>query len=645
MMIWKGNVKNKILFLIFVAYFFVFVNISNGQLIKLDGQKINTNYILYVLKGLFIFGENESPYVLLGKKNDMDFKAAHAIFENVGISTTDNKNTKYFSFEMGETTNDNNNNNNNNKENNHGDNNNNNKNSDHDNNNYDNNNNSAEDNTNQLQSSYNNHSNNTKSLREKHNDDDENKDKFKINLYKDNPYLRKKKEYRYSEDVDSFVTPELFLELIIMKEKDFNKHYLPKDHDICCYMQEEGIDGYEKYTCPGKGYLKRYVDEENMYSLKLPVYFINDRIKDNNNNNNNDSSNNSSSSNYYNNMFNFNNGNEINYENLLNHLKNKYVYNIKDTDVYALFLSNCLDSKKYELHLHGNIHILNEYGYLPGDKVSKLNLYVLSMIIYSIYLFIWSYLLIRNKNYVIKIQIWILVCVLLYLIENIFLFLYFLSYNLYAKVNNELLFISVCSSILKNVCSYLLILLGSLGWGIVIPTLDRKTFIKIKILFFFFIIFDFIKQFVDMHLTDTQINTGYFLFCIIPVTIIYSIIYLWVFTSASQIIIQLNEDKQYEKLNMFKNFFNVLIFTLLFSIIAFIIDIVVMLYVDNSIWNLKNYLSEGIISCLFLIILTAMFILFKPSDRLKRISHFTEIGDMDEMEDFSNFKNSIEDIS
>lgn len=344
-------------------------------------------------------------------------------------------------------------------------------------------------------------------------------------------------------------------------------------------------------------------------------------------------------------MYNLNNGNEINHENLINHLKNKFVYNIKDTDVYALFLSNCLDSKKYELHLHGNIHILNDYGYLPGDKISKLNLYVLSMIIYSIYLFIWSYLLIRNKNYVIKIQIWILVCVFLYLIENICLFLYFLSYNLYAKVNNELLFISVCSSILKNVCSYLLILLGSLGWGIVIPTLDRKTFIKIKILFFFFIIFDFIKQFVDMHLTDTQINTGYFFFCIIPVTIIYSIIYIWVFTSASQIIIQLNEDKQYEKLNMFKNLFNVLIFTLLFSVIAFIIDIVVMLYVDNSIWNLKNYLSEGIISCLFLIILTAMFILFKPSDRLKRISHFTEIGDMDEMEDFSNFKNSIEDIS
>ncbi|SOV23705.1 serpentine receptor, putative [Plasmodium sp. DRC-Itaito] len=674
MVIWKGNVKNKILFLIFVAYFFVFVKISNGQLIKLDGQKINTNYILYVLKGLFIFGENESPYVLLGKKKDMDFKAAHAIFENVGISTTDNKNTKYFSFEMGDTTSDdnnnnenninennkknsnddNNNNNNNNKKNSNDDNNNSNDNKNDDNNNNNNNNddnnnnNSYDNNTKELQKSYNNHSNNTNSPSDKQNDDDENKDKFKINLYKDNPYLRKKKEYRYSEDVDSFVTPELFLELIIMKEKDFNKHYLPKDHDICCYMQEEGIDGYEKYTCPGKGYLKRYIDEDSIYSLKLPVYFINDRIKDDNDSNSNSSSNSSSSSSgssYYNNVYNFNSGNEMNHENLLNHLKNKFVYNIKDTDVYALFLSNCMDSKKYELHLHGNIHILNEYGYLPGDKISKLNLYVLSMIIYSIYLFIWSYLLIKNKNYVIKIQIWILVCVFLYLMENVFLFLYFLSYNLYAKVNNELLFISVCSSILKNVCSYLLILLGSLGWGIVIPTLDRKTFIKIKILFFFFIIFDFIKQFVDMHLTDTQINTGYFLFCIIPVTIIYSIIYLWVFTSASQIIIQLNEDKQYEKLNMFKNFFNVLIFTLLFSIIAFIIDIVVMIYVDNSIWNLKNYLSEGIISCLFLIILTAMFILFKPSDRLKRISHFTEIGDMDEMEDFSNFKNSIEDIS
>ncbi|SBT80848.1 serpentine receptor, putative [Plasmodium malariae] len=599
MMIWKSNRKIKRTLEFFVI-FLIFIRIINCQLIKLDGQKINTNYILYVLKGLYIFGKDDAPYILLGEKKDMNVKEAHAIFENIGISTVDNKNTKYFSFGA--------------EENKDGDSNINNKDGS-----------ELGGNKKDNKSSTGSSNGGGDGKKDKANDDDdEKKEKFKLNLYKDNPYLRKKKQYRYLDDDKSFGTADLFLELVLMKETEFNKYYLPKDTDVCCRTDGNGMDGNDTFTCPGKGYLKRYVDESNMYSLKLPVYFIKDKIHDSNS---------------------YLSDNEVNQEQFLNKIKNKHMYNINQTDVYALFLSNCLDSKKFELELHGNIHILNKYGYLPGDKVSKLNLYVFCMIVYSIYLFNWIYLLVKNKQFVIKIQIWILVCIFLYLMENFFLFLYFLVYNLHAKINNNLLFLSVCSSILKNVCSYLLILLGSLGWGLVIPTLDRKTFIKIKVLFFFFIIFDFIKHFLDMHLTDSEINTIYFFFCIIPVTVIYSIIYLWVFTSASKIIIQLNEDKQYEKLNMFKRFFNVLIFTLIFSVIAFIIDIIVMVFVDNTIWNLKCYLSEGIISCLFLIILTAMVMLFKPSDRLKRISHFTEIGDMDEMEDFSHFEHSIEDIS
>ncbi|GAW83541.1 hypothetical protein, conserved [Plasmodium gonderi] len=603
MMTWKPNqkIKRKIEFLI-IALFLFFTRITNSQLIKLDGQKINTNYILYVLKGLYIFGKNDTPYVLLGEKKDMAIKGPHAIFENIGISTTDNKNTKYFSFDLDD-----------NKINDQG--------KDE----------SDDENTGDDNSKGENRNNSDEDESDDENDDDSGSDdekkkkkKFKINLYKNNPYLRKKKEYMQRGEDESLDSSDLFLEMIIMKESDFNKYYLPKDSNVCCHTEETGMDGSDSYTCPGNGYLKRYVDESNMYSLKLPVYFVNDRIQ-------NDVVSESE--------------NEVNHEQLLKKIENKYVYNIDETNVYALFLSNCSKSKKYELELHGNVHILNKYGYLPGDKVPKLNLYVFCMTIYSIYLFAWIYLLIRNKQFVIKIQIWILVCIFLYLIENFFLFLYFLAYNLHARVNSNLLFLSVCSSILKNVCSYLLILLGALGWGLVIPTLDRKTFIKIKVLFFFFIIFDFIKQFLDMHLTDSEVNTVYFLFCILPVTIIYSIIYLWVFTSASKIIIQLNEDKQYEKLNMFKKFFNVLIFTLIFSVMAFLIDIVVMLIVDNTIWSLKCYISEGIVSCLFLIILTAMFMLFRPSDRLKRISHFTEIGDIDEMEDFSNFKTTAEDVT
>ncbi|SBS90722.1 serpentine receptor, putative, partial [Plasmodium malariae] len=415
--------------------------IINCQLIKLDGQKINTNYILYVLKGLYIFGKDDAPYILLGEKKDMNVKEAHAIFENIGISTVDNKNTKYFSFGAAE-----------------------NKDGDSNINNKDGSELGGNKKDNKSSTGISNGGGDGK--KDKANDDDdEKKEKFKLNLYKDNPYLRKKKQYRYLDDDKSFGTADLFLELVLMKETEFNKYYLPKDTDVCCRTDGNGMDGNDIFTCPGKGYLKRYVDESNMYSLKLPVYFIKDKIHDSNS---------------------YLSDNEVNQEQFLNKIKNKHMYNINQTDVYALFLSNCLDSKKFELELHGNIHILNKYGYLPGDKLK---------------------------------------------------------------------------------------------------------------------------------------------------------------ISTSKIIIQLNEDKQYEKLNMFKRFFNVLIFTLIFSVIAFIIDIIVMVFVDNTIWNLKCYLSEGIISCLFLIILTAMVMLFKPSDRLKRISHFTEIGDMDEMEDFSHFEHSIEDIS
>uniref|UniRef100_A0A8C9GMQ1 GOST seven transmembrane domain-containing protein n=1 Tax=Piliocolobus tephrosceles TaxID=591936 RepID=A0A8C9GMQ1_9PRIM len=556
----------------------------------------------------------------------MKLKEPHAIFKNIGISTTYNRNTRYFSFDMDEeeeqgqvSTNDNQNghnvdesHDNKNDSQNKGD------SQNGDNNQSGDNKQSVDDIKNINDGKSKNNSSSTK--------EEDDKKKFKLNIYKNNPYLRRKLEYNNSEKNNLYNLPDMFLELIIMKEKDFNDLYLSKDIDICCQMKEtkEMSEYSPSYTCPGKGYLKRYVDESNMYSLNLPVYFVNDRIKDDN----------ISES-----------LTDVNTKQLLERIENEFIYNIKDTDVYALFLSNCIDSQTFELELHGDIHILNKYGYLPGDKIAKLNLYFIFMIIYTIYFLIWIYMLVNNKQYVIKIQIWILICTFLYIMENLFLYFYFMVYNITAKVNNNLLFLSVSLSILKNVCSYLLILLGSLGWGLVRPTLDKKTSLKIKILFFFFIIFDFIKHFLDIHLTDTKLNTIYFFFCTIPITVIYSIIYLWVFASASKIIIQLNEDKQYEKLNMFKNFFNVLIFTVIFSVITLIIDIIAIFLLDNTIWNIKCYINEGLISCLFIIILTAMFILFKPSDRLKRIAHFTEIGDMDEMEDFTQFRSTIDDVS
>lgn len=97
MVIWKANPKNKnLLYLLFLYIFFI--SFTNCQLIKLDGQKINTNYILYVLKGLYIYGKDDAPYILLGEKKDMNNAIPHAIFENVGISTNEIKNTKYFTF-------------------------------------------------------------------------------------------------------------------------------------------------------------------------------------------------------------------------------------------------------------------------------------------------------------------------------------------------------------------------------------------------------------------------------------------------------------------------------------------------------------------------------------------------------------------
>ncbi|SCM26374.1 serpentine receptor, putative [Plasmodium chabaudi chabaudi] len=589
--IWKANPKNKnLLYLLFLYIFFI--SFTNCQLIKLDGQKINTNYILYVLKGLYIYGKNDAPYILLGEKKDMNNAGPHAIFENVGISTNEIKNTKYFSFGM--------------KHDSHHD-----------------------DNINEKHNEdgeaekAKNHNHNSYDDDDDESDENNKKKGFKLNLYKDNPYVQRKTEHSETKSWNSNDnTSDLFLEIIIMKETDFNKLYLPKDTNMCCYTKMTGFDNSDKYTCPGKGYLKRYLDESEMHSLKVPIYFINDRIEDN------DTS----------------SGNEVNHNKFLELIKNEHVFNIDKTDIYTVFISNCGDSKIYELELHGNIHILNKYGYLPGDKITKLNLYVSLMIIYLLYSIIWSYSLFKNKTNVIKIQVWISVCMLLYLIENIFLYLYFMTYNVQAKINNNYLFMAVFFSVLKNVCSYLLILLGSLGWGLVIPTLDKKTFIKIKVLFIFFIIFDFIKQLLDAHLAEEHVNTVYFLCCILPMSIIYSIIYMWVFISSSKIIIQLNEDKQYEKLNMFKNFFNVLILALVFSIISLIIDLFVMMFPNEQLWNLKCYISEGVNSCLFLTVLTAMCVLFKPSERLKRISHFTEIGDMDEMDDFSHFKNSIEDV-
>eukprot|EP01127_Copromyxa_protea_P015792 TRINITY_DN4598_c0_g1_i1.p1 TRINITY_DN4598_c0_g1~~TRINITY_DN4598_c0_g1_i1.p1 ORF type:complete len:555 (-),score=128.24 TRINITY_DN4598_c0_g1_i1:117-1781(-) len=252
-------------------------------------------------------------------------------------------------------------------------------------------------------------------------------------------------------------------------------------------------------------------------------------------------------------------------------------YNVTKTGIYYFLIVSCdYDTQKGKIFIDGSCAWLNPYGYLPGDVYMKFPMSGLFALIYVATFIAFSILCVRYRAVLLKLQYVILFGIFLCVLEASAWYFYRLTNNTYGHYSITSLFVVVFIAIIRKTFLHLLVLLLSMGIGIVKWTIGTAK-IKLALLSLFYLFFAFLLQFVieldAVKKYSVISSTIYRLVIVVPMALLSVGFYYWILLSLIRTIQQLTLRRQGLKLEMYKAFLAVLSITVVFSSVAAIYQV------------------------------------------------------------------------
>jgi len=304
---------------------------------------------------------------------------------------------------------------------------------------------------------------------------------------------------------------------------------------------------------------------------------------------------------------------------------------IRKTGVYILALSNCGTFE--EATISGHLSVKNSYGFLPGNEYHKIPFYGWLLLIYMVLAIIWFFLSLRWWKELFAIQWCISAVVFFGLVESLFWYVFFQDWNTTGKRPRALFVLAILASVVKSIFSYMLVLVGSLGWGVTRPYLDRNVIFKIQAVSFLYIVLDFIRESVLSFRNSHSLSLTFVLLCLLPVSLLNGGIFYWVFTALSNLMETLADRRQTEKLLLFSRLWKILVFAMTVATATLLFQIFNLSRNITDKWRYQWLLSDGIFHVLFLVVLAAMMYLWAPHKYSQRYSFSTAQLSTDDKDD------------
>ncbi|GMP39211.1 hypothetical protein CsSME_00010141 [Camellia sinensis var. sinensis] len=244
-------------------------------------------------------------------------------------------------------------------------------------------------------------------------------------------------------------------------------------------------------------------------------------------------------------------------------MDNKVVY-IKKTGMYNLFFISC-DPKLKGLTMSGKTLWKNPDGYLPGRMAPLMKFYVIMSLAYALLSLIWFSQYMRFWKDILQLQHCIAVVIGLGLLEMT------LWYFEYAHFNNTgirpvgITTWVVTVGAIRRTLSRLLILCVSMGYGVVRPTLGGLT-TKVLLLGVTYFLASELLKITEYVGTINDVAGRARVFLVLPDALLDAFLILWIFTSLSRTLEQLQAKRSSVKLDIYRKFSNALVATVIASV-------------------------------------------------------------------------------
>eukprot|EP00929_Paragymnodinium_shiwhaense_P022206 TRINITY_DN14242_c0_g1_i4.p1 TRINITY_DN14242_c0_g1~~TRINITY_DN14242_c0_g1_i4.p1 ORF type:complete len:547 (-),score=94.57 TRINITY_DN14242_c0_g1_i4:18-1658(-) len=298
-------------------------------------------------------------------------------------------------------------------------------------------------------------------------------------------------------------------------------------------------------------------------------------------------------------------------------------YDISKTGIYVLVVSNCGGAQ--HLKLSGTITVMNAYGFLPGSEYPRMGFYGYLALCYGLLGIAWTVLSIRHRGELFKIQYCIAGVIFVGLVECLGWFAFLRAWNGAGEPAQGLFVATILMSVTKTTLSYMLVLVGSMGWGVTRPHLGNSLACRIGCLAFVYILLDFIRQTVLAFTHSKQLSLMFVVGCLLPVALLSVVTFYWTLSSLSTLIEQLQENRQTEKLTLFKRLWRVLAGAIAISGFTMLVQVYNLSRSISQSWQQHWLLVDGIPHLLFLLVLVAMMFLWAPHEGSKRYAYCEQL--------------------
>ncbi|KAM4599999.1 transmembrane protein 87A isoform 2-T2 [Fundulus diaphanus] len=301
-------------------------------------------------------------------------------------------------------------------------------------------------------------------------------------------------------------------------------------------------------------------------------------------------------------------------------------------------------SNKPELNWNLTVDVVmkGSHGYISITEWPLMIFYMVMCVVYILYALLWFVWAACYWKDLLRIQFWIAGVIFLGMVEKAVFCAEYENTNAVGSATPGLLIFAELVSALKRTLSRLLVIIVSLGYGIIKPRLGAvmHRVVGLGILYFAFACVEGV-----LRITGTK-DSDLALLANIPLALLDSSLCWWIFVSLAQTIKTLKLRRNPVKLSLYRHFTNTLIFAVIASVIFMAWSAKKLHLADcQSDW-IEVWVEDAFWRFLFSFVLLVIMFLWRPSANNQRYAFTPLIDDSDdeEIEEFIASSNIADGI-
>ncbi|XP_030628155.1 transmembrane protein 87A [Chanos chanos] len=268
------------------------------------------------------------------------------------------------------------------------------------------------------------------------------------------------------------------------------------------------------------------------------------------------------------------------------------------------------------------------HGYISVTEWPLMIFYMVMCVVYILYALLWFIWSACYWKDLLRIQFWIALVIFLGMLEKAVFCAEYENTNAEGSASQGLLIFAELISALKRTLARLLVIIVSLGYGIVKPRLGTvmHRVVGLGVLYFAFAAIEGILRITGAKDSDLALLAN------IPLALLDSSLCWWIFVSLAQTIKTLKLRRNPVKLSLYRHFTNTLIFAVIASIIFMIWTTKKFRLADCQADWMELWVDDAFWRFLFSIILLVIMFLWRPSANNQRYAFTPLIDDSDDEE-------------